>query len=477
MSDRTSVALLVAVFVGAMDQTVVAAVLPAFVRDLSIPFDRLDEAGWAVTLYLAAYAAVVPTGGRLIDSGARSAALLGGLLVFAIGSVMCGLAGSLGVLVAGRVVQALGAGVLLPVALASIGQGDPRRRLFRIGLVLAVAEGGAVCGPLYGAAALAWLDWRWVFWLNIPLAAFIGAVFMSGGPPRLTRLSGRLFLLPVATGLALGLIIAGVSREAARAGFWVAALCIVCAGVLAALLVKRSSLARGRGFGILLAAHGLLGVALMVPLVLVPVWANTLLALDASGAAQVLLRMTLAIPPGALIGAAAARIAGTRAVALVGFLVVAVGLQFMATWQSTTTVPDMTLALVLAGVGFGLLLAPLTELVFAYSDARTVGSAVSLATAARVVGMAVGLSLLTRWGLDQLVLRLAELPTPNFSATAALADYERAAAAVAAQILGTLFLVGAGCAALAGIGMLAVREQWNRRRSESFVLQDGGGLQ
>jgi hypothetical protein len=111
------------------------------------------------------------------------------------------------------------------------------------------------------------------------------------------------------------------------------------------------------------------------------------------------------------------------------------------------------------------------------SNAHRVGSAVGLATAARVVGMAVGLSLLTRWGLDQLVARLAEIPEPNLFTAGALAEYARAAANVAAEILGTLFQVGAGCAALAGVGILGLRELSNRRRSENFVLQDGGGLQ
>src|ERR1700736_5027460 len=100
--------LLVAVFVGALDQTVVAALLPAIVRDLSLPFDRLDQAAFAVTLYLAAYAAVVPFAGRLIDAGARTMVLLGGLVVFAIGSYVCGRSDTLELLVAGRVVQALG---------------------------------------------------------------------------------------------------------------------------------------------------------------------------------------------------------------------------------------------------------------------------------------------------------------------------------------------------------------------------------
>src|ERR1700738_4978466 len=95
------VLVLLAVFVGALDQTVVAALLPAIVRDLSLPFDRLDQAAFAVTLYLAAYAAVVPFAGRLIDAGARTVVLVGGLLVFAAGSLLCARSETLELLIAG----------------------------------------------------------------------------------------------------------------------------------------------------------------------------------------------------------------------------------------------------------------------------------------------------------------------------------------------------------------------------------------
>src|SRR5579859_527062 len=197
--------LLVAVFVGALDQTVVAALLPAVVRDLSVPFDRLDQAAWAVTLYLAAYAAVVPFAGRLIDAGAHSVVLLSGLGVFAAGSILCARADTLELLVAGRVVQALGAGVLLPVALHGAGHGDPYRRLVRVGVVAAVAEAGAVCGPIYGAGVLALLDWRWAFWFNLPVVAAVATFAATSDRLQLPRLASAPSALvpPLAFGLAL----------------------------------------------------------------------------------------------------------------------------------------------------------------------------------------------------------------------------------------------------------------------------------
>jgi MFS family permease len=481
--------LLLAVFVGALDQTVVAALLPAIVRDLSLPFDRLDEAAWAVTLYLAAYAAVVPFAGRLIDAGARTVVLVGGLFVFGIGSFLCGRSDTLEQLVAGRVVQALGAGVLLPVALAGASRGEAHRRLVRVGVVAAVAEAGAVCGPIYGAVVLAAFDWRWAFWINLPVVAAVAAVSASTDRLRLPRLPWSALVGSLALGLALGVAVAGLSREVARTAAWLPPACAVAAAALLLLVVgierrlrppsALASLGRVPGFWGILGIHLALGVALVTPLVLIPVWASTLLALDPPGAAQVLLWLTLAIPPTALLGAGAASRLGRRATAGLGFSLVAAGLFSMGGWSATIQVSEMVPALVIAGLGFGLVIAPLTDLVFGFADLEAVGSAVGLATAARVVGMAIGLAALTRWGIDQLTSRLAELPSPSFTgglaALAGLADYQRAVSAIGADIFGSLFRAAAICAVLAAIGLLAVQAPVQARQSRKSVVLDDGG--
>src|SRR5579859_836037 len=419
--------LLVAVFVGALDQTVVAALLPAVVRDLSVPFDRLDQAAWAVTLYLAAYAAVVPFAGRLIDAGAHSVVLLSGLGVFAAGSILCARADTLELLVAGRVVQALGAGVLLPVALHGAGHGDPYRRLMRVGIVAAVAEAGAVCGPIYGAGVLAVLDWRWAFWINLPVVAAVATFAATSDRLQLPRLASAPSALvpPLAFGLALAVAVAGLSREAARTAAWLPPACALTSAAILLVVVATeyrrsppSALARlGHvpGFWVILGIHLGLGIALVTPLVLIPVWANTLLGLDPAGAAGVLLWLTLAIPPTALLGAKIAGRVGHRTTAGFGFCLVAAALFSMGGWPATIEVREMAPSLIVAGLGFGLLLAPLTDLVLRLADADDIGSAVGLATAARVVGMAFGLAALTRWGIDELTSRLADVPAPSFS--------------------------------------------------------------
>jgi MFS family permease len=128
------------------------------------------------------------------------------LLAVFVGSFVCARSETLELLVAGRVVQALGAGVLHPVALAGASTGDQHRRLVRVGVVAAVAEAGAVCGPIYGAGVLATLDWRWAFWINLPVVAAVAAVATLTDRSRLPRLpfSASALIPSGALGAALG---------------------------------------------------------------------------------------------------------------------------------------------------------------------------------------------------------------------------------------------------------------------------------
>lgn len=472
----TPALLLTAIFIGGLDQTVVASLLPSIVREFSVPLDRLDEAAWAVTLYLGCYACVLPFAGRVIDHGGRRALHAGALGLFLAGSIGCAAAGSLGPLVAARAVQALGAGALVPLALADAAQHPVAdRRLAGMGVTMAVAEGGAVLGPLYGAAVLLFADWRWAFWLNVPVAAvlLLAACRDIGKPRDLSRSirDGASLSLMFATA-AIGILVVGISREAARLAAWLPWV----SGAASMLLFALASWAARGGVGEVagstrvragLLAHLFLGVALITPLVLVPVWASTLLDRPAHEAALTLLRLTLAIPPCALAGAVIAPRVGRAVVAGSGFLLVAAGLLMMARWSVETNDAGMTPALILAGCGFGLLLAPTTEALLDLSTSAAVATALGWATAARVVGMAVGLAGMTAWGLERLAERLAALPLPLPQAGEGAADlarrvelYRQAAVGVGVEIFGALFAVGALSAIMGACAVLiAIRSQ------------------
>ena len=164
------------VFIAALDQTVVVTALPEIFADIDLPVTKLDQGAWIVTGYLVGYTAAMPLMGRVSDIYGHGRIYLLSMLVFMLGSALVALGGSLGWIVGARVIQAIGGGAVVPVSLAIASETLPAgKRGIAIGLIVALAEAGAVLGPLYGGLVLRFLDWRWLFWLNLPQARRGGA--------------------------------------------------------------------------------------------------------------------------------------------------------------------------------------------------------------------------------------------------------------------------------------------------------------
>ncbi len=195
-----------AVFLTALDQTVVVTALPKIIVDLSISPEQLDRAAWIVSGYLLGFIIAMPLMGRISDMYGRRAVFLICLGIFAFGSLFCGLATNLGNtvdisflqhiginvsapndfsdpnalspslvwLVSARFVQAIGGGALIPVAMAIAGDfyGEKQRGL-ALGLIGMVTETGGVLGPLYGAVIVQTLGWQAIFYLNLPIVAIL----------------------------------------------------------------------------------------------------------------------------------------------------------------------------------------------------------------------------------------------------------------------------------------------------------------
>ena len=167
------------VFVAADDQTVIVTVLPQIMLDMEVPVTELDRASWAITGYLLGYLVGMPLIGRISDVWGHRRLYLLSVLAFTVGSVAVALTQSLNWMIAARVFQAIGAGALVPISIAIVGDLFPRgRRALPLGIVGASAEAGGVIGPLWGGIIIRYLDWRWVFWINIPLAVLTVALIL-----------------------------------------------------------------------------------------------------------------------------------------------------------------------------------------------------------------------------------------------------------------------------------------------------------
>src|SRR3954468_4123487 len=179
-SERGPILLSVMLSTGlvAIDSTVIATAVPSVVRELG----GFSQFPWLFSVYLLAQAVTVPVYGKLADVFGRKPVMLFGIGLFFVGSVLCGVAWSMGALIAFRVVQGLGAGAVQPMSMTIAGDLYSLQERAKVQGYLAIVWGGSAgVGPTLGGVFSEYVSWRWIFFVNIPLcliaAATIGLRF------------------------------------------------------------------------------------------------------------------------------------------------------------------------------------------------------------------------------------------------------------------------------------------------------------
>ena len=400
------------VFSTALDQTVVVAALPSVMVDLEIPLTDLDRAAWIVTAYLIAYTVAMPLAGRLSDVHGRVRMFQAALLLFAIGSLLVALAPNFSWIVAARVLQAAGGGATVPIGLAmAVAAVSPERRGIALGLVAASAEAGSVLGPLYGGGIIEWIGWRWIFWLDIPqsfiLIGLLAILPNRANPEAKMDYFGALVLGGALTVLSLALSQRSIFSGESLTPYFMIALGVFLVVIL--IVVERrtaqpllaSFLYSSKAFVSSSVAQFMVGIALIISLVAVPLMAATVMEKGAWESALHLVRLTAMIPVGALVGGYILRWTGVRAVCITGLAFIGVGLLFMSGWGTEVDQVRLTMPLITAGLGFGLVIPAISVSALSAAPSHYWGAAASLVTASRMVGMALGLAALSAWGIER----------------------------------------------------------------------------
>ena len=400
------------VFSTALDQTVVVAALPSVMVDLKIPLSDLDRAAWIVTGYLVSYTVAMPLAGRLSDVYGRVRMFQVALVVFSIGSALVALAPNFPWIVSARVLQAFGGGATVPIGLAmAVAAVAPEKRGVALGLVAASAEAGSVLGPLYGGAIIELIGWRWIFWLDVP-QSFILMALLAILPNRDNPGAKMDYFGALALGASLTALTIGLSQRSIFSGESIFPYLLVSLGVFLVIMlivVERhavqpllaSFLYTSRAFLSANVAQFLVGVALIISLVGVPLMAGTVMEKGAWESALHLVRLTAVIPVGAVVGGYVLRWTGVRPVCITGLAFIGTGLLFMSGWETKVEELRLTAPLVMAGLGFGLVIPPIGISALSAAPSHYWGAAASLVTASRMVGMALGLAALSAWGIER----------------------------------------------------------------------------
>ena len=397
--------LMLVMLMAALDSTIVSTALPTIVGDLG----GLEHISWVVTAYLLAQTIVMPLYGKFGDLYGRKLVLQVGLVIFLVGSVLCGQAQSMTELIAFRALQGLGGGGLMVSAQAALGDVvSPRERGKYSGLFGGVFGVATVIGPLLGGFLTTSLDWRWIFYVNLPVGAVAFVVLQRTLPSHTTRIKhvvdylGTALLAVALTSLVLLTTLGGNQYawgSSVIVGLGVLAVASVVGFVLAEHRAKEpvlpNALWRNPVFAVTSAIGFIVGFALFGSTTYLPLFQQVVRGLDPTESGLALLPLMAgllitSIGSGRLI----TRTGRYRIYPIIGTAMLAVGLFLFSELSTTTTTLVLSLEMFLVGAGLGFIMQVLVLAVQNAVDYELLGVATSGATLMRTIGGSLGTAIL-----------------------------------------------------------------------------------
>ena len=412
MSDKHSWRLLVplalGVFVVVMDVTVINVALPSIREDLGYLDVTVSDLQWVVNAYSLTFGVLMLAGGKLADIFGRKRIFMIGLVIFALSSIVAGLAQDVGLIIACRALQGVGGALVLPASLSIITVGfAPSQRAIAVGIWSALVGLGVAIGPLVGGMLSEWINWRWVFFVVVPfsVAAFVFSAMWikeSRAPEGYRQFDAVGVALSAA---ALFCLVFGLQKgnewdwgDPRVVGLLAGSLALAVAFVMyerrtdAPMLdpsLFRSSTFTGSNVVSLVSGFVLIGTIFYLNL-----FTQSVMAYEPIQAGLVMLPMTVLTVAGAPLAGRLTDAYGPRWVLSGGMVMIGVALLTVVNFDLETGFWAMVPLLLLEGLGFAFVLTPVTAAALAGVPVRQAGVGAAVVNSARQVGGALGLAVL-----------------------------------------------------------------------------------
>lgn len=413
--------LMLGMFLAALDQTIVATALPTIVGELG----GLDHLAWVVTAYLLTSTATTPLYGKLSDLYGRKQLFQVAIVIFLVGSALSGMSQTMGQLIAFRAIQGAGAGGLMALAMAIVGDIiSPRQRGRYQGYLGGVFALSSIGGPLLGGFFADHLSWRWVFYINIPigLVALVVTGMVLNLPFRKVQRAidwlGSALLVAGVTSLLLVTVWGG--SEYAWGSPTIVGLAIVgVAATVGFIFQERRApepilpprLFRNDIFTVTSAAGFVTGVIMFGTIIFIPMFLQVVVGASATNSGLLLTPlMGGVIVTTIIVGRLVTRTGRYRVFPLGGMVVMTIGLVLLSTMGVGTTFPRAAAFMVVIGIGFGMTVQVFVISVQNAVEHRDLGVATSSAQFFRSMGGSFGVALFGAIFTSRLTSELPNLP-------------------------------------------------------------------